>query len=229
MCLEKIPSHFRRTVMHIDMQSMVIGEWCLGMKVSHKRSLNLRLEMFPSGAKAASCVEYPHVRVVADLFDRRSAIHCFPFPWAQSTDHEIRVKRSTTFHLSMFTVHYPVGQLSGVYTLYRPTNLNSHTINFSFFFLGVGWDWVHLARRPLTGLLYQPWVFGDWFGADGGMRIGRGNRSTRRKPAPVPLCPPQIPHDLTWARTRAAPVGSRRLTGWTTINFNAGVLHFTDS
>jgi hypothetical protein len=31
-----------------------------------------------------------------------------------------------------------------------------------------------------------------------GMRIDRGNRSTRRKPAPVPLCPPQIPRDLTW-------------------------------
>jgi hypothetical protein len=44
------------------------------------------------------------------------------------------------------------------------------------------------------------------------MRIGRGNRSTRRKTAPVPLCPPQIPHDLTLARTRAATVGSRRLT-----------------
>jgi hypothetical protein len=28
-----------------------------------------------------------------------------------------------------------------------------------------------------------------------------GNRSTRRKPAPVPLCPPQMPHDLTWTRT----------------------------
>jgi hypothetical protein len=27
-----------------------------------------------------------------------------------------------------------------------------------------------------------------------GMMIGRGNRSTRRKPAPVPLCPPQPPH-----------------------------------
>jgi hypothetical protein len=26
----------------------------------------------------------------------------------------------------------------------------------------------------------------------GGMKIGRGNRSTRRKPAPAPLCPPQI-------------------------------------
>jgi hypothetical protein len=44
------------------------------------------------------------------------------------------------------------------------------------------------------------------------MRNGRGNRSTRRNPAPVPLCPPQIPHDLTWARTRTAAVGSRRLT-----------------
>jgi hypothetical protein len=32
------------------------------------------------------------------------------------------------------------------------------------------------------------------------MRIGRGNRSTQRKPAPVPFYPPQIPYDLTWAR-----------------------------
>jgi hypothetical protein len=34
-------------------------------------------------------------------------------------------------------------------------------------------------------------------GEFGGMMIDRGNRNTRRKPAPVPLCPPQIPHDLT--------------------------------
>jgi hypothetical protein len=41
--------------------------------------------------------------------------------------------------------------------------------------------------------------------------IGRGNRSTRRKPAPVPLCPQQTPYaDRT--RTRAAAVGSQRLT-----------------
>jgi hypothetical protein len=33
-------------------------------------------------------------------------------------------------------------------------------------------------------------------GEIGGMMIGRGNRSTRRKPAPVPLCPPQTPHVL---------------------------------
>jgi hypothetical protein len=77
----------------------------------------------------------------------------------------------------------------------------------------VGWDWVHLVRRPLFGLLYQPRMI-DECGVVGGMRIGRGNRSTRRKHAPVPLCPPQIPHDLTWDRTRAAAVGSRRLTAW---------------
>jgi hypothetical protein len=52
----------------------------------------------------------------------------------------------------------------------------------------------------------------DDYGAVGGMRISRGNRSTRRKPAPVPLCPAQIPHDLTWDRTRAAAVGSQQLT-----------------
>jgi hypothetical protein len=36
----------------------------------------------------------------------------------------------------------------------------------------------------------------------GGIIIGRGNRNIRRKPAPVPLCSPQIPYDLTWDRTR---------------------------
>jgi hypothetical protein len=44
-----------------------------------------------------------------------------------------------------------------------------------------------------------------------GMRIRRGIRSNRRKPAPVPLCPPQMPHGLTWARTRTTAVGNRWL------------------
>jgi hypothetical protein len=48
--------------------------------------------------------------------------------------------------------------------------------------------------------------------AIGEMRIGRVKQSTRRKPVLVPLCPPQIPHDLTWAGTQAAAVGSRRVT-----------------
>jgi hypothetical protein len=47
-----------------------------------------------------------------------------------------------------------------------------------------------------------------------GMQIGRGNRSTRRKPTPAPLCPPQIPLDQTRVWTRAAAVGSQRLTAW---------------
>jgi hypothetical protein len=49
-------------------------------------------------------------------------------------------------------------------------------------------------------------------GAAGGMRVGKGNRSTQMKPAPVPLYPPQIPYDMTRDRTRAATAGSRRLT-----------------
>jgi hypothetical protein len=48
-------------------------------------------------------------------------------------------------------------------------------------------------------------------GEFGGMKIGRGNRSTRRKPALAPLFPPQIPLDKTRARTRTATVGSQRL------------------
>jgi hypothetical protein len=48
----------------------------------------------------------------------------------------------------------------------------------------------------------------------GGMRIGGGNRIIRRKPAPVSFCPPQIPHDLTWARTTVAALGNRQLTSW---------------
>jgi hypothetical protein len=52
----------------------------------------------------------------------------------------------------------------------------------------------------------------DDCGAISGMRNGRGNRITRRKPTPVPLRPPQIPQDLTRARTRAATMGIRRLT-----------------
>jgi hypothetical protein len=70
-----------------------------------------------------------------------------------------------------------------------------------------------LGTVATTGLLYKPQLIDDGdCRAIGGIKIGRGNRSTRSKPAPAPLCPPQIPHDLTLARTRAAAVGSQRLT-----------------
>jgi hypothetical protein len=53
-----------------------------------------------------------------------------------------------------------------------------------------------LGTAATSGLLYKPQMIdeGD-YGATDGMMIGRGHRSTRRKPAPAPLCPPQIPHD----------------------------------
>jgi hypothetical protein len=46
-------------------------------------------------------------------------------------------------------------------------------------------------------------------GEIGGMIIERGNRSTGRKPAPVPLCPLQTPH-VARTRTRSAAVRSQR-------------------
>jgi hypothetical protein len=53
-----------------------------------------------------------------------------------------------------------------------------------------------LGTAATTDVLYQPRVIGDGVcGEIGGMKIGRGNRSTRRKPAPAPLYPPQISHD----------------------------------
>jgi hypothetical protein len=85
----------------------------------------------------------------------------------------------------------------------------------SLYFLWARWDWVRLVRRTLIGLLYQPkMIDDDECGAIGRIIIDRGNRSTRRKPAPESLCPARIPHDLTWAWTLAAAVGSRQLTAW---------------
>jgi hypothetical protein len=51
---------------------------------------------------------------------------------------------------------------------------------------------------------------GDYDDGEIGGMIGRGNKSTRRKPVPVPPCPPQTPHAAR-TRTRAAAVGSQRL------------------
>jgi hypothetical protein len=85
-----------------------------------------------------------------------------------------------------------------------------HAVHFFKWYSGGG---VQLA--PLgTAATNRPIVptSGDYDdGEFGEMTIGRGNRSTRRRPAPVPLCPPQTAHDAR-ARTRAAAVGSQWLT-----------------
>jgi hypothetical protein len=77
----------------------------------------------------------------------------------------------------------------------------------------------------------------DECGAVGGM-IGNGDWITRRKHAPVPLCPHksqtelaavgsqllpwlshgQMPHYLTWDQTKTSAVGSRPLTTWAMHN-----------
>jgi hypothetical protein len=55
-----------------------------------------------------------------------------------------------------------------------------------------------LGTATTSGLLYQPQMISEGdYGAIGGMIIAKGNRSTPRKPAPAPLCPPQIPLDQT--------------------------------
>jgi hypothetical protein len=57
-------------------------------------------------------------------------------------------------------------------------------------------------------------------GATGGMKIGKGNRSTRRKPEPAPLYPPQIPHDQTRARApgrRGGKPATNRLSYGTAV------------
>jgi hypothetical protein len=82
-----------------------------------------------------------------------------------------------------------------------------------FFIILSGMRLGSLGTAATTGLLYQPQMIDDGdCGVIGGIKIGRGNRITRRKPAPVPLCSPQIPHDLIRARTRTAAVGSQQLT-----------------
>jgi hypothetical protein len=96
-------------------------------------------------------------------------------------------------------------------TDYIPYLLKAYIRVVSLVYLAWGETWV--LGKSATNWPIVP-DLDDECGAAGGMRIGRGNLSTRRKPVPVPLCPPQIPHDLTWARTRAAAVGNRQLTTW---------------
>jgi hypothetical protein len=55
-----------------------------------------------------------------------------------------------------------------------------------------------MDTEATTGQLYQPRMIGDGdgdCGEIGGMKSGRGNRCTRRKPAPAPFYLPQIPRD----------------------------------
>jgi hypothetical protein len=73
-----------------------------------------------------------------------------------------------------------------------------------------------ILLRSFIGLLCQPWMADDDDDDDDCGAVsemsGRRNRKPRRKPARVPLYEPQIPHELPRNRTRAAAMGSRRLS-----------------
>jgi hypothetical protein len=94
------------------------------------------------------------------------------------------------------------------------------TSAFYFNLYSGGWSQLSpLSTVATTGLLYQPRMIGDGDCGEFGGIIGRGNRSTRRKPASMSLRPPQTPHSAR-TRTRTAAVGSQRLTAWATTRPN---------
>jgi hypothetical protein len=66
----------------------------------------------------------------------------------------------------------------------------------------LGCRWLSLQSPDNT---WENWAFG-------GMRTDKGNKRIRKKPDPVSLCPPQIPHELTWDCILVAAVWSRWLT-----------------
>jgi hypothetical protein len=79
-----------------------------------------------------------------------------------------------------------------------------------------------LGTAATSGLVYKlQMIDEDDCGAIDGMKIGRGNRSTRRKPAPAPLCPPQIPYDQTLAPTPGRRGGKPATNG---LSYGAALL-----
>jgi hypothetical protein len=72
--------------------------------------------------------------------------------------------------------------------------LNRTLFQFKYYqptqILGAGVRLSPLGTSATNWPIVQDPVDGDECGEVGGMRIGRGNRNTRRKPAPVPLCQP---------------------------------------
>jgi hypothetical protein len=123
-------------------------------------------------------------------------------------------------HLTCCKIDHLQAQASYIFcawlhlVLYRE-HVHSHDSVWLLFLVST----ILLYNRPLYCGHFWPlvpapddmwgWLWSNWWNED-----WQENRSTRRKPAPAPLCPPQIPLDQTRDRTRAAAVGSQRLTAW---------------
>jgi hypothetical protein len=91
--------------------------------------------------------------------------------------------RSFHIQFSFLCLYSPISGLGRLHETFRFISVTrSRTVG------SIPWTGDQLVARPL--LTAQ----GDCDDEVGGMNgFGRGNRSTRRKPAPTPLCPPQIP------------------------------------
>jgi hypothetical protein len=100
--------------------------------------------------------------------------------------------------------------------IYRERRSSEGVVCFLSFFFLISSGGVRLSPPGTSATIWPnvptPGDTHDECGAIGGIKIRRGNQNTRRKSTSVPLWPPQIPHGLTWARIRAAEVGSRRPT-----------------
>jgi hypothetical protein len=78
----------------------------------------------------------------------------------------------------------------------------------------MGWDYASVEMGSLTGPLSIPQMIHEWIWSSGGMILTGENRRTWRKTCPSDTFPTANHTRLTWARTWAAALGSRRLTAW---------------
>jgi hypothetical protein len=119
--------------------------------------------------------------------------------------------------LSILDTNPPIryGRYACYCQTYRLTQLSMTAFIYIFFLNSHSWG-VESKLVPLGTsatewpILPAPCDYDD--GEFVEIKIGRGNRSTRRKSAPAPLCPPHIPLDQARDRTRAAAMKSQRLT-----------------
>jgi hypothetical protein len=108
----------------------------------------------------------------------------------------------------------------------RRTVRYKRSIKWTPFLVAMGWDYVSVELRPPTDPLSIPQMIHEWIWSSGGTILTRETEGLGEKPVSVPLCPPQIPHELTWARTWFSVVRKRRLTAWVMVRRN-WTPHFT--
>jgi hypothetical protein len=106
---------------------------------------------------------------------------------------------TTSAHMAVMRLHFEI--------LKRETVTSYNSTLFIMIIILIIIDGVRLSplgtsatNWPIVPAPDDRWVLEHFVG----MRIGKRNRNSRRKPFPSAICPPQIPHDLTFDRTQEA-------------------------